>query len=427
MLTSRGRRTLGGALAAAVCGRLFAVPELFGLAAAAVVLVVAALGRVWLARGGVQLLARAIPDIVDVGEPAVLEITVEESGVVGPPAASVVLVPDPAPHPKEDVRVGGRRPDKIVVPRLAKGAQAHVELALPTDRRGVVESDGFDAFIVDTLGLARRPLAQCRPARCTVLPRIEPLSSVVPRGLGRVGVESTRSAAERLHSGISLLRPYSPGDDLRRIHWRTTARVGELMVREGGDRDDPDRISTTVVLDPGRPTSRPADVERAVEVAASVLAAAADDTATGTSGEFRLMTTSGVDTGSHRGPEALRGALTVLASVAPPVAAGPDRYDAAFDRIAYPDGPAQLVVVTTADGPLSVERVSAVALRYTVTVLVVVDERQPSAAGVDAGARLTTSTVPGGGRVVVVRPAPGVPLEEAWNPGAATVSFEAAG
>ena len=40
----------------------------------------------------------------------------------------------------------------------------------------------------------------------------------------RSGAESTRSAAERLVTGSSMLRRYAQGDDLRRVHWRTTAR-----------------------------------------------------------------------------------------------------------------------------------------------------------------------------------------------------------
>ena len=52
------------------------------------------------------------------------------------------------------------------------------------------------------------------------------------------------------------------------------------MVREGGDRDDPDRIATTVLLDAGGAETPPDELERAVEVAASVLAAAAEESST---------------------------------------------------------------------------------------------------------------------------------------------------
>jgi len=417
MLTARGRRTLAVAAAAAVCGRIFAIPELFGLAAAALVLVGAALGRVWLARGGASLEARAVPGIVSAGEPSLLEITVEESGVTGPPSASLTLEPDgPAV-------AGGEHPDRVTVPRLSPGSQAHVAFPLPTERRGVVESSGYEAFIGDVLGLARRPIARSRPARCVVLPHVEPLSTVVPRGLGWVGTESTRSAAERLLSGISLLRPYSPGDDARRVHWRTTARVGELMIREGGDRDDPDQIATTVVLDPGGSATSAQEVERAVEVAASVLATAAEETTAATTGEFRLVTTTGIDTGAKRGPEALRSALVALASVAPSLTGGPVRFESMLERLAHPERREVLVVVVTSDGPIDTRRLGTLASEYVVAILVVVGATGAEEAHfVDAQGEAVA-----GSHVIVVPLRVDATLESAWNPGYDGLSWEVAG
>ena len=38
---------------------------------------------------------------------------------------------------------------------------------------------------------------------------------------------------------FSSLREYAPGDDPRQIHWRTTARLGRLVVREHVDTNEP--------------------------------------------------------------------------------------------------------------------------------------------------------------------------------------------
>jgi phosphohistidine swiveling domain-containing protein len=58
MLTARGRRTIVLALIAGVIGRILGIPELFGLAAAAVIVALAALVRVRLAKGTVRVTAR---------------------------------------------------------------------------------------------------------------------------------------------------------------------------------------------------------------------------------------------------------------------------------------------------------------------------------------------------------------------------------
>lgn len=68
------------------------------------------------------------------------------------------------------------------------------------------------------------------------------------------------------------LREYVLGDDLRRVHWRSTARSGRLMVRRMIDVSLP---TTTVVLDTSRDSYRdPEAFETAVDVAASVAGAA---------------------------------------------------------------------------------------------------------------------------------------------------------
>ncbi|HLN06795.1 MAG TPA: DUF58 domain-containing protein [Acidimicrobiales bacterium] len=366
MLTARGRRTIALALIAGVIGRILGIPELFGLSAAAVVVALAALVRVRMVKGTVAVTARAMPPIVSVGQPALLELTIEESGVAGSLSTPVVLVTDISQGPS-------RQPAKIVVPRLIRGDRAQVTFDLPTDRRGLIDAGAYEAAVGDPLGLARRHLSTSRPARCIVLPRIEPLATVVPKGLGWVGSESTRSAAERLVTGSSMLRRYSQGDDLRRVHWRTTARVGELMVREGGDRDDPDRIATTVLLDAGGASTPPDELERAVEVAASVLSAAADESNTGVSGAYRVLTTTGLDTGGQRGHDSLQSVLIELAGVAPSPASARDRFNDAVERLGRPDHDEVLIIVGAfGDRPPDPAVVEDLARAYSAVVLVLV-------------------------------------------------------
>ena len=400
MLTSRGRRTIALALVGCVVGRILGVTELFGLAAAAVIMALAALLRVRMAKGTVTVTARAVPPIVSAGQPAVLELTIEASGIVGSLSAPVVLVTDPGRAP------GLRQPAKIVVPRLTRGDRARVSFALPTERRGLVDAGGYEAAIADPLGLARRRLSTSRPARCVVLPRVEPLATVVPRGLGWVGSESTRSAAERLVTGSSMLRRYAQGDDLRRIHWRTTARVGELMVREGGDRDDPDRISTTVMLDAGGTATPPEEVERAVEVAASVLTAAADESSAGVSGAYRLVTTTGLDSGGQRGNDSLQSMLIALAGVEPASVPARERWRGAVEQLGRPDHDEVLIIAGAfGEHPPDPVELEDLARAYSAVVLVLVGV-VPSPAADELEARWQADAERAGSRGVLEIGAP---------------------
>ena len=379
MLTARGRRTIVLALIAGVIGRILGIPELFGLAAAAVIVALAALVRVRLAKGTVRVTARALPPIVSAGQPAKLELAIEESGVAGSLSTPVVLVTDPGQA------LGLRQPAKIVVPRLTRGDRSQVTFALPTERRGLIDAGGYEAAIADPLGLARRRLSTSRPARCVVLPRVEPLATVVPKGLGWVGSESTRSAAERLVTGSSMLRRYAQGDDLRRVHWRTTARVGELMVREGGDRDDPDRIATTVVLDTGGQTTPPDELERAVEVAASVLTAAADESTAGVSGAYRMLTTGGLDSGAQRGHDSLLSVLMALAGVGPSPVPTRERFTAALEHLGHPDRDEVLIIVGAfGEQPPDPATLESLSRAYAAVVVVLVGASSPAEDALEA-------------------------------------------
>ena len=159
MLTARGRRTIALGLIAGAGGRILGIPELFGLASAAIVVALVALIRLHLTRGTVTITARAVPPIVNAGEPAVLELTIEQSVTTGWISGPVTLLADHPPGP------GPCQPPEIIVPRLARGERAEVSFELCTERRGAIEAGAYEAVSSDPLGLARRSLSVSRPAR----------------------------------------------------------------------------------------------------------------------------------------------------------------------------------------------------------------------------------------------------------------------
>jgi uncharacterized protein (DUF58 family) len=150
-----------------------------------------------------------------------------------------------------------------------------VSYPVPTVRRGVVSVGPLQVSRRDPLGLARVLRGYGEPATVWVRPRVHTIAAV-PVGLSR----SMDGRVDRIPRGsitFSALRGYVIGDDLRHVHWRTSARVGELMVREHVDTSLP-RI--VVLLDdravahtqPGE--AGESTFEYACEAAASVIVAA---------------------------------------------------------------------------------------------------------------------------------------------------------
>jgi uncharacterized protein (DUF58 family) len=172
------------------------------------------------------------------------------------------------------------RPRPIVIPRLAPRRTTEVTYAIPTQRRGVLTVGPLAVRHRSVAGFAESATSLGGSVQVRVLPRVLPVRGM-PSGVTR----GHTGADERVeHGGTDLvgLREYVPGDDLRRLHWATSARTGSLMVREDAD---PSQAYLTVLLDDRAASYADGDIEEAVEVVAS-LAVAAIDTEHG----LRLLT-----------------------------------------------------------------------------------------------------------------------------------------
>ncbi len=158
----------------------------------------------------------------------------------------------------------------VPVLRLGPAKVTAVQYPLPTLRRGVVTVGPLRIERRDPLDLIRSSREYGGTRQVWVHPAPLPLHTV-PVGRAR----SLDGAVDQVEHGsitFHALREYVPGDDLRHVHWRTAARVGELMVREHVDTSLP-RI---VVLLDNRQSSYPDPeaFEAAADCAASVVVAA---------------------------------------------------------------------------------------------------------------------------------------------------------
>jgi uncharacterized protein (DUF58 family) len=103
---------------------------------------------------------------------------------------------------------------------------------VPLTRRGTYRIEPMVVRTGDPFGFFEAAATVGRPSVVTVFPRVFPL----PRWrLPNANLEGTHSAPERTLQTTPLataIRPYAPGDSFNRIHWRSTARLGEIQVKE---------------------------------------------------------------------------------------------------------------------------------------------------------------------------------------------------
>jgi uncharacterized protein (DUF58 family) len=252
--TAAGAAVLGGSLVAHAVGWGLGYGELLTVAAAGYVALLVAALWTW-SRPRLEVSRTLTPQRVVRGERADAVVGVANRG--RRPLAALVA--------RDRV---GERVVEVALPRVAAGSDAAVRYELPTTRRGVVPVGPLAVVRRDPLGL----LVAARRFGATdtlwVYPRLYP---VVPPSAGtRRDLEGPTSDGAAGSITFHALREYVVGDDLRLIHWRSTARTGTLMIRQ---QADPSQPQTTVVLDTHRASYDEDTFESAVEAAASLIAA----------------------------------------------------------------------------------------------------------------------------------------------------------
>jgi len=163
---------------------------------------------------------------------------------------------------------------RVPITTLASGNTVSHYYTLRAGRRGVYQVGPLVAVAGDPLGLSERETVVAEPFELLVHPRVELVSD---RPLTRQFEDPPirPPVSKPWPSGLEFygMREYVPGDDLRRIVWRASARTGKVMVREA-EQGITDKI--TIILDTNRGThSRDGEglsesFETGVRVAASL-------------------------------------------------------------------------------------------------------------------------------------------------------------
>jgi uncharacterized protein (DUF58 family) len=260
-LTVRGRCFLAAGLAAIICGVQIGERDFVRIGLLAMLIPVLAWlllrrteRRVWVRRNVSALQ-------VEAGETAEVEVEIGNAGR----RTGTLLV-------EEELSPALGPPARFVIPPLAAGAVTSRRYRLRTEHRGRYPVGPMHVRVGDPLGMV--DLDQVLPTSATVLvtPRTEPLPSIALTGRwAGAGDNRTRDLLGGGSPDVTI-REYRLGDDLRRIHWPTTARAGELMVRR---EEQQWQSRCTLLIDNRRISHRgygaSSSMERAVSVTASIM------------------------------------------------------------------------------------------------------------------------------------------------------------
>jgi uncharacterized protein (DUF58 family) len=176
------------------------------------------------------------PRRVPIGHTATVTLRLENISRV---PTGLLLAEDAVPYAL------GSRP-RYVLDKIERHGVRQLTYPLRSDLRGKFEIGPLQLRVADSFGLVELTRTATGRTTFVVTPRVVPLSrSVISRtwageGEGRARLTSTAGEDD------VIPREYREGDELRRVHWRSTARYGQLMVRREEQRW---RNRATIFLD----------------------------------------------------------------------------------------------------------------------------------------------------------------------------------
>jgi uncharacterized protein (DUF58 family) len=165
--------------------------------------------------------------------------------------------------------IQGSRGAALMLAPIRSGGQARIAYRLPTSRRGLIKVGPLDLTLGDPLGLTEAKVQAAEITNLMVHPQLIELRPLVAiAGHDPTAEQQPIRALASSGDEFFALRPYQVGDELRRVNWRATARLDELVVRQ---EEKPKTGRVTVVLDRRREVYDEDGFERAVSAALSAL------------------------------------------------------------------------------------------------------------------------------------------------------------
>jgi uncharacterized protein (DUF58 family) len=260
-LTTRGRAFVAAGLTAVVCAMVLGQDPLVRVGVLVTALPLVAALLVTRSRYRLSLVRTVSPRLVSAGQPAQVRLALTNEGQR---PRGLLMLEDQIPY------VLGSRP-RFVLEGIGAGWRRHVTYQVRSDVRGRYEIGPMTVRVRDPFGLVELARAFQTSTPLVVTPRTVPLPRINMGG-DWTGSGDNRPRAFATGSAEDVtVREYRRGDDLRRVHWRSSARVGDLMVRR---EEQPWQSRATLFLDnrvrAHRGQGAASSFEAAVSAAASI-------------------------------------------------------------------------------------------------------------------------------------------------------------
>jgi uncharacterized protein (DUF58 family) len=198
-------------------------------------------------------ISRRVPAYIFSGEPLTIDYSLDNDRR-WTAALALILTDEMSPVDRSVSGPSGLAPVGFF-PRVAGRSRARVRWQGVAPRRGKYQFRSLDLATRSPFGLLERRVAIAETDELTVYPEIGQLSrrwQYIHREASetRRGSRHDRSTQQQEYHG---LRDYRPGDSPRWIHWRTSARLGQPMVKEFEQQHEQD---LAILLDPWLPRTK---------------------------------------------------------------------------------------------------------------------------------------------------------------------------
>lgn len=222
MISNKRQALFWAALFLFLVAFILHIEQLFWMAAAVALILPVSLILARRKLHGLSVSRRA-PQTLTAGEEGQVVLTVHNDASA---RRLFVQAVDGLPDRAEGNEAGG------IIPVLPAGESERVTYTLQTTLRGVYGPGPLRLRTTDTLGIADYAREFDEQSEIVVYPAPLTLPGLWPRGGGARRARTPLRTVKGEGLDYYGIREYAPGDDIRRVDWKTTARTGDLMVRE---------------------------------------------------------------------------------------------------------------------------------------------------------------------------------------------------
>jgi uncharacterized protein (DUF58 family) len=235
-LTTRGRCVLAAGLALALFSVVLGQRDLLRAGVFLVALPLASLAVVSRSRYRLACARSLEPPRVEAGRPSSALLRLDN---VSRLPSGVLLMEDALPY-----ALGGR--PRFVLDKIEPRGVREVSYPVRAEARGRYRVGPLSVKLTDPFGLCELARSFATSDELVVTPVVQPLPPVRLGGDWTGGGDASSRSVAVSGTDDAATREYRHGDDLRKVHWKSTARTGELMVRR---EEQPFSSRATLLLD----------------------------------------------------------------------------------------------------------------------------------------------------------------------------------